>query len=70
MVNNLTFDLTFQVVEMAIEIDNLVQHSYSVNVKLVGMPETVQTGCKMPTMDTTKLSVHSFEVKSRLMISQ
>lgn len=68
MVNDLTFDLTFQVVEMAIEIDDLVQHSYS--VKLVGMPETAETGCKMPTMDTTKLFVRSFEVKSRLMISQ
>ena len=62
MVNDLTFDLTFQVVEIAIEIDNLVQHSYSVNVKPVGMPETAETGCKMPTMDTTKRFVRSFEV--------
>ena len=62
--NDLTLDLTLQVVEMAIEIDNLVQQSYSVNVKLVGMPETAETGCKMPTMDTTKFFVRSFEAVS------
>ena len=62
--------LSAQVVEIAIEIDNLVQHSYSVDVKLVGMPETAETGCKIPTMDTSKLFVRIFDVKSRLMISK
>ena len=62
--------LSAQVVEMAIDIDNLVRHSYSFNVKLVGVPDTAETGCKMPTIDTTKLFVRIFEVKSRLMISK
>ena len=55
---------------MAIEIDNLVQHSYSVNVKLVSMTETAERGCKMTTMDRTKLFARIFEVKSPLMISK
>ena len=62
--------LSAQVVEMAIDIDNLVQHRYSFNVKLVGLPETAETGCKMPTIDMTKLFVRIFEVKYRLMISK
>ena len=62
--------LPAQVVEMAIEIDILVQHNCSVNVKPVGKPKTAETGCKMPTMDTTKLFVRIFEVKSQLMISK
>ena len=49
---------------MAIEIDNLGQDSYSVNVKLVGVPDTAEKGCKMPTIDTMKLCVRIFEVKS------
>ena len=35
---------------MAIEIDNLVQHSYSFNVKLGGVPEIAETGSKDPAM--------------------
>lgn len=62
--------LSAQVVEMAIDIDNLFQHSYSFNVKLVGVPETAETGFKMPTIDTTKLFVRVFDVKSQLMISK
>ena len=58
--------LSAQVVEMAIEIDNLVQRNYSIGVKLVGVPDAAETGCKMPTINTTKLCVRIFEVKSRL----
>ena len=35
--------LSAQVVEMAIEIDNLVQHNYSIGVKLVGVPNAAET---------------------------
>ena len=59
-----------QVDEMAIEIDNLVQHSYTVDVLLIRMPKTAETGCKMPTIDTTKLFLRIFEVQSLLMISK
>ena len=47
--------------EMAIKIDNLVQQSYSFNVKLVGVPEIAETGSKEPAIDTTKLCVRIFE---------
>ena len=46
---------------MAIEIDDLVQHSYSFNVKLVGVPEITETGSKEPAVDTTKLCVRIFQ---------
>ena len=46
---------------MAIEIDNLVQHSYSFDFKLVGVPEIAETGSKEPAIDTTKLCVRIFQ---------
>ena len=53
--------LSARVDKMAIEIDNLVQHSYSFNVKLVGAPEIAETGSKEPAIDTTKLCVRIFQ---------
>ena len=53
--------LSARVDEMAIEIDNLVQHSYSFNVKLVGVPDITETGSKEPAIDTTKLCVRIFQ---------
>ena len=53
--------LSARVDGMAIEIDNLVQHSYSFNVKLVGVPEIAETGSKKPAIDTTKLCVRNFQ---------
>jgi len=53
--------LSARVEQMAIEIDNLVQHSYSFNVKLVGVPETAETGSREPAIDTTKLCVRIFQ---------
>ena len=53
--------ISARVDEMAIEIDNLVQHSYSFNVKLGGVPEIPETGSKEPAIDTTKLCVRIFE---------
>ena len=53
--------LSARVDEMAIEIDNLVQHSYSFNVKLVGVPDITETGSKEPAIDTTKLWVRIFQ---------
>ena len=53
--------LSARVDKMAIEIDNLVQHSYSFNVKLVGVPEIAETGSKEPAIDTMKLCVRIFQ---------
>ena len=53
--------LSARVNELAIELDNLVQHSYSFNVKLVGVPEITETGSKEPAIDTTKLCVCIFQ---------
>ena len=53
--------LSDRVDEMAIEIDNLVQHSYSFNVNLVGVPEIAESGSKEPGIDTTKLCVRIFQ---------
>ena len=47
--------LSTRVDEMAIEIHNLVQHSYSFNVKLVVAPKIAETGSKEPATDTPKL---------------
>ena len=47
--------------EMAINIANLVQQSYSFNVKLVGVHEIPETGSKEPAIDTRKLCVRIFE---------
>ena len=44
---------------MAIEIDNLVQHSYSFN-KMVGVREIAETGSKEPA-DTSRHSVCIFK---------
>ena len=52
--------LSARVDEMAIEIDNLVQHTYSFNVKLVSVPEIAEAGSKQPNIDTTKLCVCIF----------
>ena len=46
---------------MATEIDNQVQHSYSFNVKLMGVPEIAETESKKPTLDTMNLCVRIFE---------
>ena len=51
--------ISVRVDEMAIEIGNLVQHSYSFNVNCV--PEIAETGSKKPAIDTTKLCVRIFE---------
>ena len=53
--------LSARVDNMAIEIDNLVQHSYSFDFKLVGVPEIAETGSKEPAIDTTKLCVGIFQ---------
>ena len=55
--------LNARVDEMATEIDNLVQHSYSFNVKLVGVPEITETRSKEPAVDTTKLCVRIFQAR-------
>ena len=47
--------------EMAIEIDNLVQHSYSFNVKLIGVPEIAETGSKELAIGMKKLCVRIFQ---------
>ena len=52
--------LSTRVDEMAIEIDNLVQHTYSFNVKLVSAPEIAEAGLKQPNIDMTLLCVHIF----------
>ena len=56
--------MSARVDEMAIEIDHLVQHSYSFNVKLGCVPEIAETGSKEPAIDTTKLCVRIFEAMS------
>ncbi|XP_068739324.1 uncharacterized protein [Montipora capricornis] len=53
--------LSDRVHEMAIEIDNLIQHSYSFNANLVGVPEIAESGSKEPAIDTTKLCVRIFQ---------
>ena len=49
--------------EMTIEIDNLVQHSFSFNGKLAvaGVPECAEPGSKESAIDTTELCVCIFE---------
>ena len=46
---------------MASEIDNLVQHSYSFNVKLINMPELGAAGSKELDLDTSKHCVRIFD---------
>ena len=53
--------LSAQVDEMAIDIDNLIQHKYSFNVKLVGMPEITEPSSKETAIDTTILCVRIFQ---------
>ena len=52
--------LSARVNEMAIEIDNLVQHTYSFNIKLVSAPEIAEAGLKQPNIDMSKLCVRIF----------
>ena len=46
---------------MVKKIDNLVQPSYSFNIKIIGLPKIAKTGSKEPAIDTTKLCVRIFE---------
>ena len=53
--------LSARVDEMVNEIDNLVQPSYSFNIKMVEVSEIAKTGSKEPAIDTTKLCVRIFQ---------
>ena len=57
-------DLTFLALESTKWLLKLIiwsQHSYSFNVKLVGVPKIAETGSKEPAIDTTKLCVGIFQ---------